>query len=265
MTVAVILGSAFKKAALAGKMLRPVEQDTPWGQVTLYEHPESGGLVLFRHGLPHRWLPNQIPYRAHAAALAARGCRGLLVTSSVGVLTPELPLFKPLLVSDLLMPENRLPSGESCTIFDHSRREQGHLVLEEGLFSHALAGQLRALCAEANWPVAGDAVFAYVGGPRTKSAAENRFWRVLGAEINSMTLGPEVVLANELEIPCVGLTVGHKYSLDGGIKQPLDGDAIERSLVQSRTALEAIASAFLMHGVGVPFKNRIHRLTPSSL
>ena len=88
---------------------------------------------------------------------------------------------------------------------------------------------------------------------------------MLGAEINSMTLGPEVVLANELEIPCAGLTVGHKYSLEGGIKQALDGAAIERSLVQSRAALEAIASAFLTRGAGVPFKNRIHRLTPSSL
>ena len=265
MTVAVILGSAFKEATLAGRRLRPTQQDTPWGPVTLYEEPERGGLALFRHGLPHRWLPSQIPYRAHAAALAARGCEALLVTSSVGVLTPALPLSQPLLVSDLLMPENRLPSGESCTIFDRPREGQGHLVLEEGLFSRALGEQLRTICAAERWPVAGEAVFAYVGGPRTKSAAENRLWRMLGAEINSMTLGPEVVLANELEIPCVGLAVGHKYSLDGGARQPLDEGAIDRSLAQSRGALEAVAAAFLMRGAGVPFRNRIHRLAPSSL
>ena len=34
----------------------------------------------------------------------------------------------------------------------------------------------------------------------------------MGADVNSMTLAPEVILASELLIPCSGLVVGHKYS-----------------------------------------------------
>ena len=50
-------------------------------------------------------------------------------------------------------------------------------------------------------------VFGYAPGPRTKTAAENAMWARLGADVASMTLAPEIVLANELEIPCAALVV----------------------------------------------------------
>ena len=56
-------------------------------------------------------------------------------------------------------------------------------------------------------------VFAYCRGPRSKTPAENRAWRTLGASVNSMTLGPEAVLAAELGIPAAAVVVGHKRSL----------------------------------------------------
>ena len=264
---AVILGSAFQKAQLGGVPLRPLSIETPWGNSTLYLHEESGGFVLFRHGVPHRYLPHQVPYRANAAALASVGCKRLLVTSSVGVLTEEIPLFEPLLVRDLMMPENRLPNGESCTIFGSDSANQGHLVLEEGLFSRALNDQLRALCDAQGQPVQAEVTFAYVPGPRTKTPAENELWRRLGAQVNSMSLGPELVLANELEIPTVALVVGHKRSRPAqidraalGATQALDQRAIDDSLRSCQRSIEALALAFLRESEPVPFHNRIHRL-----
>lgn len=139
-SVVVILGSAFGQETIASLALEPVEVATRRGAVTLHRArlPGREACALFRHGVPHRRLPHQIDHRAHAEALREVRCGALVVTSSVGVLDPEVPLNVPLLVADLLMPDNRLPDGSLCTMFEEPAPGQGHLVLHEGLFSKAL-------------------------------------------------------------------------------------------------------------------------------
>jgi 5'-methylthioadenosine phosphorylase len=256
--VAVILGSAFDASSL-GIALAPERFETPWGPFTLHRAPSLGDpVVVFRHGSPHTLLPNQIPYRAMAWALREAGVGALLVTSSVGVMDAQVPLYRPLPVSDLLMPENRLPDGSTCTLFDVPRAGQGHLVLTEGLFSRALTAQLAGLARGCGSALGPEVVFAYAGGPRTKTAAENALWARLGAQVNSMTLGPEVVLANEAGIPTAAIVVGHKYSL-GGDARPGDREEIGASLVRSRAELQRLVLAFLERGAPVPFANELFR------
>lgn len=261
--IAAILGSSFSRDASSLRTTASTVE-TPWGPTTLHRLEETSrrACVIFRHGNPHRWLPHQIPYRAHAWALREVGCGALLVTSSVGVLDRALPLFQPLLVSDLVMLENRLPDGSPCTSFLEAGDGQGHLVLTEGLFSADLSEQIRRLATEAGHPPRGEVVFGYAPGPRTKTRAENRLWSILGAQVNSMTLGPEVVLANELEIPCAGLVVGHKRSLEDA--PSADSRELAESLEQARVALQAIVARFLERGRPVPFRNQIHRFETGS-
>jgi 5'-methylthioadenosine phosphorylase len=257
--VAVILGSAFD-AGLSGLTLKCQEVGTPWGRQPVYHAAdvERPAYVIFRHELPHRLLPNQIPYRAQAWALAELGCGALLATSSVGVMVADVPLYHPLVVTDILMPDNRLPDGSACTLFVEPSARQGHLVLDEGLCSRALNRQVSALAKRLGMPVMGEVVFAYVGGPRTKTAAENRYWAKLGAEVNAMTLAPELVLANELEIPSAALVVGHKYSLPDKANPP-DERTVAASLYEARCAVEQIIIEFLRHGEAVPFANHLYR------
>ncbi len=275
-SVAVILGSAFNEKFPQDLCLQPREIATPWGQQQLYQvtNINRPAYLIFRHGIPHRLLPNQIPYRAQAWALQELNCGALMITSSVGVLNDRLPLYRPMLVTDLIMLENRLPDGSTCTLFVEPRSLQGHLILNEGLFSLALTQQIYELAPELIEPPEIKVTFAYVGGPRGKTAAENRMWHKLGADVNSMTLAPEVVLANELEIPCVGLVVGHKYSLPGiqapgtpsrgsaklRLRRPLgDRFAVSDSLESSRRAMEQIIIRFLKEAKEVPFGNQIFR------
>ena len=257
--VAAILGSAFQDALPEQMNLRPVEVETAWGRQTLHRvtDVDRPAYVLFRHGLPHRLLPNQIDYQAQAGALNEVDCGALLVTSSVGVLDADVPIYEPLLVKDLIMLENRLPDGRACTMFEHPSDDHGHLVLHDGLFSTALSDQIRVFARDEEAPIADDVIFAYVGGPRGKTAAENRLWPQLGAQVNSMTLAPEVVLANELEIPCAGLVVGHKYSVPDA-DAPEDA-AMADTLDRSRAQQERIVTRFLREGSPVPFGNEIFR------
>ena len=57
----------------------------------------------------------------YTAALHELGVKSLLVTSSVGVLHRRIPLFTPMLLTDLLMPYNTLPDGSTCTMFTDSK------------------------------------------------------------------------------------------------------------------------------------------------
>ena len=251
---AVILGSAFSHGARPDPALGELVADTirtSWGPVPLFRHRQTDGVVLFRHGLPHRLLPHQIPWRAQAAALRALDVRALLLTSSVGVLVDDLPLYEPHLAGDLVMVDNRLPDGSMCTMWPEHHPKQGHLVVQEGLFSQALGAWLqhsahlpeRRLC------------FAYVPGPRTKTAAENRLLREQGIEVNSMSIGPEVVLANELEIPTVALLTGHKASSTGGPSSAAISDSLDRA----RTANLAVILQFLAAAPSVAYRNLVYR------
>ena len=258
--IAVVLGSSFSEGFASAAGLVEERVSTSSGAVRLHRlaSAERPTWCLFRHGLPHLLLPQQIDWRANAAALREVGVASLLVTSSVGVLDASIPLFEPLLVSDLLMLDNRLPDGSLCTMFERTTATQGHLVLDEGLFSVELGAQVRRLAEAAGAPVRGEVVFGYAPGPRTKTRAENAAWARLGAQVNSMTLGPEVVLANELGIPCAGLVVGHKYSLPVP-GTGLDDDSVAASLVRARENLERLVLAFLRGGSPVPFRNSLFR------
>ena len=258
-TLAVILGSAFEKSIPEYLDMQTVEISTPWGNQVLYKKHISQKREVYamvRHGVPHHLLPNQINYRAQASALKKVNCGALLINSSVGVLDPDLPLYKPMLLTDLIMPENRLPDGSTCTMFETPAEDQGHLVLNEGLFSKALSEQVFKLDPDTIHKTGSDLVFVYAGGPRSKTAAENKMWAQLGGQVNSMTVAPEVVLANELQIPVAGLVVGHKYSVPG-IDNPPEAD-IRETLEQARSATENILVKFLQQGKPVEFKNHIY-------
>jgi purine nucleoside phosphorylase len=258
-SIAIILGSAFDNMP-NWLSLQARQFATPYGEATLYHLPDTdpAAYVLFRHGVPHTYLPNQIPYRANTWALKEVNCGALVVTSSVGVTDPDLPIFQPLLVSDLIMLENRLPDGSTCTMFTEPSDDHAHLMITEGLFNPELRSQLSEMAKVVDWPVCGEVVFSYVGGPRNKTPAENRIMPMLGSQVNSMSLGPEIVLANELAIPTAGLVVGHKYSVPGREFENNPG-SLEESFERSREAFGKLVLQFLQNGRPVPFGNVLYR------
>ncbi len=249
-SVAVILSSAFDDLNGIGD---PITVTTPFGPQIVYPYHRADrpAFAIFRHGRPHRLLPNQISWRAQSAALKLLNVGALLVTSSVGVLRQDIPLNIPLVVSDLLMPDNRLPDGTLCTMFSEPGPDQGHLVLQGGLFDAEIGHSLVDLGAQ-DMPL----VFVYAPGPRTKTPAENRYWASAGGDVNSMSLGPEVILANELEIPCAALVVGHKYS-----HPDIAGASthIAESLDDAKRAFQNIVTRWLSTASPVPFKNSLFR------
>jgi len=250
---AVVLGSAFSESLPVelDAALSPETVGSPFGAVQVHRHRPTGGLVLFRHGRPHRYLPHQIPWRAQASALAQLGVDALLLTSSVGVLDPQIPPFVPHLAADLLMPDNRLPDGTACTMWPTPTPGQAHLVVDRGLFDPALGDWLARRFDLPERRL----TFAYVPGPRTKTAAENALLKQLDVHVNSMSIGPEVVLANELGIPTAAVLTGHKAS-GSGAPDPAE---LARTLDRARDATLTLAIRFLAEAPKLPFGNHLYR------
>lgn len=259
--VAAIVGSAFPNVASAlGLELKPVAIDTT-NVSDIYrvaglgtEHARPAYLV-HRHGHSHRLLPHQIDYREVVRRLTSLDVGALLVTSSVGVLAPDVPLGELCAVGDILTLDNRLPNGRVCTMFPNHRSDpnHAHLVLTDGLLSTALTAQLDDMVGHELRRV----VFGYVAGPRTKTPAENRMWASLGAQVNSMSLAPEVILANEMGIPCAGAVIGHKVS--SGSEELTTARQVGESLEAGRHALETLVVRFLREAEPVEFANLIYR------
>jgi purine nucleoside phosphorylase len=255
-----VVGSSFSHEKDLLNQIEKIAFSTPFGEGEICKLIGCDAFLQFRHGLPHRLLPNQINWRAQAWMWKKLNIDVLLLTSSVGVLDPNIPLFTPLIASDLLMPFNQLPDGSTCSMFTKSHSDHGHLLLQDGIFNSQLNTYLKDKILQEELK-SNEVIFAYVPGPRTKTSIENQFWRQIGAQVNSMSIGPESVLANELQIPVAAMLIGHKYSLPKSEKMLHTHQSIEESLQKSKKVSEKIIWDFLHSPPQSSFANHLYRFS----
>ncbi|MDH4257514.1 MAG: MTAP family purine nucleoside phosphorylase [Candidatus Aminicenantes bacterium] len=185
---------------------------------------------LARHGKRHSLLPNMINYRANLMALKELDTQAIIATTVCGVLDPGLPLARPAVFDDLYFPDNRLPSGEACSIYiynDAEERSKGHYI-----FSNPFSEELRQqVIAAADDPIT-DAVYAHACGPRFNSKPEIRMLQSFASFV-SQTAGPEIVLAGELEIPFALIGFGVDYA-NGVKEEPTPVEVLSENLRNSK-------------------------------
>lgn len=192
-----------------------------------------GGISRHRPG--HRYLPHAVPHEANLAALHSLGARAILATTAVGAVDPAVALGYPLLFDDLFFPENRLPDGRPCTVFDDPEApERGHLIQEEP-YAPRLRRRLALAAESLGVEAVTGGVYAHVNGPRFNTAAEVRPLRAAGVAAVSQTCGPETVLAGELGIPYA--LVGFPVNYTPGAGDPGTQDELAALLSRSREVL----------------------------
>lgn len=203
---------------------------TPFGNACVWVGSVSHRRIAFiaRHGLRHTYLPHMINYRANLSALRELDAKAIVSTTICGVLDASLPLAKPVVFSDIYYPDNRLPDGEICSIFNEKGApDRGHFI-----FDRPFSDELREQLIHASQDPIKDAVYAHVNGPRFNSKAEIRALRSYASFV-SQTAGPEVVLAGELEIPIALLGFGVDYA-NGVSEHPTPIEVLRLNLVNSR-------------------------------
>ncbi|MEO0794531.1 MAG: MTAP family purine nucleoside phosphorylase [Verrucomicrobiota bacterium] len=254
--IAFITGSGFYD--FAGLDVQYVE--TPFGEAQFLAGTigDRKALLLPRHGAQHTNLPNHINHQANLVALKQAGATAIVSLSVVGILDPNLPLGQPLVAKDIHFPDNRLSSGEICTIFDQAGDPaRGHL-LAESLVNHSLNAAIQSLAEGQSMQAASEGVYGHVNGPRFNTKSEIKALQAAGVDFISQTCGPEAVLANELELPYSLVCFGVDYA-NGVQTTPTPIEELQGNLAASKSFFDHLVLGLAEPEGGYPFSNFVYR------
>ncbi len=234
---------------------------TRYGVVTLLRGEVGGkkALLLPRHGKDHKYLPNHLNHRANLLALKQEGATIILSTSVCGLLRSDWKLGEPMLGTDLLFEENRLPGGEICTFFDQPGEiGRGHLIA--GSYFDADLNLVIRQIWEKEYPIIRNGCYVHANGPRFNSKAEIKLMRSAGGDFISQTCGPEAILANELELPYALVAYSIDYA-NGVIEEPTSMEELIANLKKGSLLFQRLLEALPPEIAKVSFKNFVYRFS----
>jgi 5'-methylthioadenosine phosphorylase len=196
--------------------------DTPYGPASapIAVADVGGRRVAFmpRHGVRHQIPAPFVNYRANVWAMHELGVRRIIGPSAVGSLQANLPPGD-LVICDQFIDRT---TGRSDTYY------QGPDVVHISA-ADPYCPELRALASR----VAGEQAVRFrpagtvvvVQGPRFSTRAESRWYGRMGWDIVGMTQYPEVILARELEMCYLNLSLVTDY--DAGLEEAPEVAAVE--------------------------------------
>ena len=235
--IGVIGGSGFYeflKTKKASKMTTPY--GAPSAKVRLSDVKGRRVAFLPRHGERHEFPPHVVPYRANLYALKQLRVERVYAPTAVGSLKAKV---RPgdFVISDQFV---NFTSGRKDTYFEGP--ETAHI------------GSADPYCPELRELVAGVAkdmgirchdrgTVVVIQGPRFSTRAESLFFRSQGWDIINMTQYPEVILARELELCYVNISLVTDYDvgLEGDPEvKPVSNDEVMRVFDANLTKLRSL-------------------------
>ncbi len=180
----------------------------------------GGRRVAFmpRHGSRHEIPAPFVNYRANVWAMRQLGVRRIIGPSAVGSLQPDLHPGD-LMICDQFVDRT---TGRADTYYRGP--EVVHISAADPYCPElrALAGRIAGQ-QSLRWRSAGTVVV--VQGPRFSTRAESRWYSRMGWDIVGMTQYPEVILARELEMCYLNLSLVTDY--DAGLEGAPDVSAVQ--------------------------------------
>ncbi|MCX6727149.1 MAG: S-methyl-5'-thioadenosine phosphorylase [Candidatus Shapirobacteria bacterium] len=194
--IGIIGGSGLDDPQILSKS-RQKEIDTPYGKpssmLTEGEIKGKRVVILARHGRQHSVPPTLVPYRANIWALKEMGCTNILATTACGSLREEM---KPgdLVFIDQFIDFTKL---RKLTFFEDKVIHTPMALPFDLVLRKALVKTAKELSLNCH----SKGTMITIEGPRFSTKAESMMFRSWGADLINMSTVPEVVLANELQIP----------------------------------------------------------------
>jgi 5'-methylthioadenosine phosphorylase len=226
---------------------REVAVDTPYGtpSARIALSTVGGRTVAFlpRHGVSHEYPPHSIPYRANAFAFKRIGVTRVLGPCAVGSLRKEV---KP---GDLVFCDQfiNLTNGREETFYDGP-------VTTHVSTADPYCPEMRRVAAKSAEKLGlrfhGRGTVVVIQGPRFSTRAESRFFRSQEWDVVNMTQYPEVVLARELELCYLNISLVTDY--DAGLegapgRKPVSHEEVvtvfEKNMAKLRNLLVEVIEA----------------------
>jgi len=223
--IGVIGGSGFYKFLQTKEASK---QETPYGNpsASIRLSVVKGKSVAFvpRHGEHHEFPPHMVPYRANVYALKQLGVERVFGPTAVGSLKANI---RPgdFVISDQFV---NFTNGRKDTFFDGPKT--AHVGSAD-----PYCPELREVVLEASKglgiKVHKKGTVVVIQGPRFSTRAESKFFRSQGWDIINMTQYPEAILAREMEMCYVNISLVTDYDvgLEGDPKvKPVSNDEVLR-------------------------------------
>lgn len=207
---------------------RELKVDTPYGEPsdTLTVGDIAGRAVAFlpRHGRTHRLPPHRINYRANVWALKSLGVEWVFGPCAAGSLQPHIRPGE-FVVCDQFVDRTW---GRADTFYD------GPVVTHISAadpYCPTLRPMAVQTARELAIPVHDGGTVVVIQGPRFSTRAESRWFRGQGWGVINMTNYPEGILARELEMCYVNISLITDYDVgvedDPGV-EPVSHEAVLR-------------------------------------
>jgi len=178
-----------------------------------------------RHGLGHRFLPSEVPYKANIFALKMLGVTHVLAVSAVGIMQDSI---KP---GDMVIPDQ---------IFDRTNGQRAATFFGNGVVGHVgfadpFCEEMRTLAIDAavscGARVYKGGTYVAMEGPAFSTRAESHFYRnTLSPSIIGMTAIPEAKLAREAELSYGLLATATDYDCWHATEEDVSVEAVLKVL-----------------------------------
>jgi len=217
--------------------------ETPYGppsaDIQVIETAPVRLLFLARHGIPHRYPPHCVNYRANMWALRKAGADHVLAVSAVGgVCEPYGP-------GTLAVPDQLIDYSWGR---QHTYSDSGDVDLVHVDFTRPYDGPLRRILLKAAKQTGIDVLdggcIGVFQGPRLESAAEIRKAGLDGCHLAGMTSLPETSLARELGLDYAGLAVVSNWGA-GVTSELLSEEDIAETLKEPMARVRQLVSAVI--------------------
>ncbi len=200
---------------------------------------EIGGrkvAFLPRHGKKHEFPPHRVPYRANVWAMKELGVQRIIGPCAAGSLQPHVTVGS-FVVCDQLV---NLTCGRDSTFYDGP--ETTHISFADP-YCPTMRRVATRSARDQRLDVRDEGTVVVIEGPRFSTRSESMFFRAQGWEVINMTQHPEAVLARELEL-CylnISLITDYDVGVEGGEVEPVTHEEVirvfEENIVKLRELL----------------------------
>ncbi len=153
-------------------------------------------ILLARHGNKHQYPPSKVNYRANIFALKQEGCTHILSTTACGSLRRDIER------GDFVILDQFIDFTRHRNITFHDTFTDGAKHTPMALpFNEELRKLLIETSNSLGYKTYDKGTVVTIEGPRFSTKAESKMFRAWGADVINMSIAPEVILANEMNIP----------------------------------------------------------------
>lgn len=164
-------------------------------------------ILLARHGREHTIPPTEVPFQANIWALKEAGCTHILATTACGSLREEIKRGDFVILDQFI----DFTRHRAITFYEEFKpHEPKHTPMAEP-FSDFLRKKLNLVAANLGVSYHPVGTVITIEGPRFSTKAESHMFRAWGADVINMSIAPEAILANELEISYAAVAMSTDY------------------------------------------------------